>query len=194
MHHLIHVPGLAIWRHSHDLVLALVHLKAEKGRKGAIEQADRVGEPHLRRQSDLVTLPDSPGCRRPLADPIDGQDRRLLEGGAEERAGGVGEVMLNEQDLPFGDPQLLPDQRLDPELLMEPGDHRLTEDLVGLRARLQDAHYQPLELQKRLLIEHGVLDLRGGDAGLCQAEIDSPVWKAVVVLAPGEPLLFGCRH
>ena len=44
-----------------------------------------------------VAAPERQRCRRPFADAIHGQDRRLLEWRGEKRRGGMALVMLGEQ-------------------------------------------------------------------------------------------------
>ena len=103
---------LAVRRHAHDLVLAVVHLEAEEGGEGRVEQAERVREARLLEQLDAVlsapspqvALPTPSVAGGPLADAVDGQDRRLLERRAEEGAGGVRQVVLDEQDPSCGTP------------------------------------------------------------------------------------------
>ena len=52
---LVDVARLAVRRHAHHLVLALVDLEAEEGGEGAVEQAERVREADLR--SSVISVP-----------------------------------------------------------------------------------------------------------------------------------------
>jgi len=77
--HLVDIAGDAERRHPHHLVLPVVHLESEERREGAVEQAEGVRKPDLLRQPDLGAAPDAEAGGGPLADTVDGQDRRLVE-------------------------------------------------------------------------------------------------------------------
>jgi hypothetical protein len=53
-----------------------------------------VGEVRLMSELDSVTASDPVARSGPFADTVDGEDRRLLEGGGEERACRVGLMVL----------------------------------------------------------------------------------------------------
>ncbi len=65
--------------HPHELVLAFVDLKAAVRREGRVEETERVREPHLLDDLDLVAAPNRHRRRRPLAGPVDSEDRGLFE-------------------------------------------------------------------------------------------------------------------
>ena len=81
----------------------------------------------------------------------------------------------------------------DPELVDHPGNHRLAEDLVGLRIGLQRRHQDAVELAERLLEEDNVVQIVARDAGLLQAELDGLLGKIEVVLLAGKALFFRRR-
>ena len=97
---LVDVPGLAVRRHAHDLVLALVHLEAEERGEAPIQQPERMREAHLLRELDgrcPIPSPIAVVVHSPTPSIV--RIGRLVEWRAEERAGRVREVMLDEQDL-----------------------------------------------------------------------------------------------
>jgi sarcosine oxidase subunit alpha len=130
---LVHVLGLAVGMHAHQLVLALVDLEAAVGRESRVEQAQGVGEAQLLDDLDLVAAPDPQGRGGPLTGTIHGEDGRFLEGRGEETGRGVGDVVVAEEQFRGGDAQALQDRGLDPELVGDPALHGLAED--GARAR-----------------------------------------------------------
>ena len=116
---------------------------------------------------------------------------RLVEGRAEERAGRVRQVMLAEQDAVRRHAEARLQQVLDPQLVAEPGDHRLAEDFVRPGEHLHARQEQALELHERLLEEDDVVEVVGRDAGRLQAEVDRALRELEVVLLAAEALLFG---
>ncbi len=94
----LRVHRLAVGGESHELVLAGVDLEAAVVGERGVEQAERVREPQLGVEADPVAAPDALRRGRPLPDAVEGEDRRLLERRGEERARGVGLVVLGEQE------------------------------------------------------------------------------------------------
>ena len=95
----LHVLRLAVRRESHQLVFAGVHLEAgEVGERG-IQQSERVREPQLAEDVELVAAADADRRGGPFADAVDRQHRRLLERRRIERRRRVRLVMFAEQDL-----------------------------------------------------------------------------------------------
>ena len=60
------------------------------------KQAERVRKRDVIDQPDAIALADAESRRGPLADAVQGQDRRLVERAREKRAGGVALVMIGE--------------------------------------------------------------------------------------------------
>ena len=79
----------------------------------------------------------------------------------------------------------------DPQLVEHPGDHRLAENLPGLRIGLQHGRQIAVELAERLLVEDHVVDVGALDASAFQAELDGLVREVEVVLDAREALFFG---
>ena len=98
--------------------------------KGAVEKAERVGEPNLLEQPDVGRTADPNAGGRPLAHAVHGQHGRLLEWRTEERARRMREVVLAEEYLGGRDTELTLKQMANPEFVAEPGDHRYAEDAV----------------------------------------------------------------
>ena len=82
----------------HELVLTVVRLEPAPPCRQRVEEAERVGVPLLGQEADPVvhTVPDGGGG--PLADSVDGEDRRRPEGGRQECCAGVAEVVLAVDD------------------------------------------------------------------------------------------------
>ena len=82
----LRVLRLAVGREPHDLVLAGVDLEADVIGEGRVEQAERVresGSPSA--SSSSLPRPIASRRRRPLADAVHGQHRRLLERARDRR-------------------------------------------------------------------------------------------------------------
>src|SRR5262245_9904964 len=78
--HRIHKRGFAIRREPHNLVLITIMRKAQILCKGLIENAERVWKVYPPIDGDVVTLPDTPGCAREIAEAIDRNGNRFLKG------------------------------------------------------------------------------------------------------------------
>ena len=96
----VDVLRLSVRRQPHQLVLAGVDLEAGEAGEGGVQEPQRVREADLVRQLDTAAATDSVGGRRPLPDPVQRENRRLLEGRRKERARRVRLVVLGEDDLP----------------------------------------------------------------------------------------------
>jgi len=189
--------GIAVRGQPHELVLPGIDPEAQIVGEGGVEQPDGMGEAHLLEEGDVVVPAVADGGGGPFPDAVDGQDRRFGKGRGEEGAGGVGQVVIREEELDtfrgaVADPlQLVADQFLEEHLLLDPhgngGEKGLQtpggEGVVGLQ--------KPLEFQQRLVVEdHGVQILHA-DPGPLQAEGRRMGREGWVVLLPGEALLLG---
>jgi hypothetical protein len=153
-----------------------------------------VREDHLLEQPQLLPLADADRGGGPLADPVQGQDRGLVERRRVVGARRVRLVVLGEEDLlgRSGAATLhgVLDLGRDPELLAQPERHRhhVRAQAAGdhRQVGLQDA----VELEQRLVVEdHPVQRLAGRDAALREAVAHRVEREARVVLLAGEPLL-----
>ena len=119
--------------------------------------------------------------RHPLADAVHRQDRRFVEGRAQEGAGGVRQVMFGEQNAFLGYADFRLQRAGNPELVQHPGDHRFAEHLPRFRVGLQDGGQDAVQFAERLLEEHDVVEIFPVDAGGIQAVLDGIFGKVVVV-------------
>src|SRR5208337_4081996 len=78
--HFVHIARLAIRRHPHDLVFALVDLETQERGKRAVEQSYGMGKKHLLAYFDLAAPPYSPSAGYPFTDTVDGENRRFVKG------------------------------------------------------------------------------------------------------------------
>ena len=148
------VARLAVRREAHQLVLARVDAEPREVGERGIEEAERVRKADLVRQLDAVAASRAVGRRGPLADAVHRQDRRLLERRREERAGGVGFVMLREDDrLAVAPAQPTRDLARQAELLARPGGSEPDELPEPARRVGEVGFQQAVELQERLLVE-----------------------------------------
>ena len=81
---------VAIWRQTHDLVLALINLKAEIACDGAVEEPERMREVNLLKSVDLRPMTVAVRRRRPIADSICSKNGRFFETGKVIRTGRMG--------------------------------------------------------------------------------------------------------
>ena len=56
------IDGLAIRCQAHQLVFAVVHLKAAVGGEGRVQQAQRMRKREVMRQADAISLARRPSC------------------------------------------------------------------------------------------------------------------------------------
>src|SRR5262245_52810185 len=145
------------------------------------------------RESQLVSQLDSMAaadahCRRgPFADPVDGQNGGVAVRRGEERAGGMGFVVLRE-DVPgfvsvVESPIQFPN---DVQLLSKPEGQCLAEAEESTRRIGKIRLQQPLELGQWLLIERDVRQLVRLDSSLVKAVGDRTSREALVVLDTSE--------
>lgn len=192
----IDVARLAVRGHAHHFVFAVVDTEAEIGGERRIEQADRMGEALFFKQCDRVATAGrvavpcaGRGAERrrcPFADAVNRQHGGLAERAGEKRAGGVAHVVIAEQDLIRIDMQVILNDALDPELFLQPVDHRIAPYVGGRGKCIQRGEQNALKFDQRLFVEDDMLQIVGGDPCLAQAEIDGLLRKAVVVFLARE--------
>src|SRR5438552_18252032 len=85
----------AVGRQAHDLVFVTVIGKAEILGQGLVEDAERVREMHPALDADLRPATDPPGGAGKVAQTIDRNDNRLVEGRDVECRGQMREMMLD---------------------------------------------------------------------------------------------------
>ncbi len=189
--------GVAVGGEAHELVFPRVDPETEVVGESRVEQSHGMGKCHFLEDGDLPVLPVADGGGGPFADAVDGQDCRLPEGGGVKGAGGVGQVVVREEqfrDFPLSVPQFLhflADEALEEDLFLDPdGDGREEglqapggEDVVGLQ--------EALELEKGLVVEDDGLQVLEADGSLLQAVAGGVGGKARIVLLPREALLLG---
>ena len=166
-------PRVAIGGQAHQLVFAAVDPEAAIIGHGRVEQAERVREAELMRQVDRGPSSDAKAGGGPLADAVDGQDGGLLERRRVEGAGGVGLVVLGEEEpLPVGSPEGFRHRPREEQLFSDPERQRLDErrepgGRVG-QIRLEE----PFKLEQGLVVEADPVQVGGGEASLGQATGD----------------------
>ncbi len=189
----IHVLRLAVGRQAHDLVLARVDLEAGVVGEGGVEQPEGIRPMELLVQLDIVASAHAERGRGPLAHPVHGEDRRLLERGGEEGARRVGLVVLGEQDLALV-VEGVADLLIHVELVLDPQRPRLQERAEpgghDAQVGLEDA----LELEKRLVVEANVCQIGRLDVRLPQTIAGRVHGERRVTLLAGEALLLRGGH
>jgi hypothetical protein len=154
-----------------------------------------VREVQLVRQLDLATPADAEAGRGPLPHSVQRQDRRLFERRGVKGAGRVRFVVLGKDDalgvLPV---QAVADQPRQVELLAQPQRHGLVEGTETGRREAEISLEQPLELEKRLVVEADEVQSGRVDPRLGQAVVDGVLRKRVVVLYAREALFLGRGH
>ncbi len=185
-------PRLSVGREPHQLVLAAVHLEPAEVGERRVEEADRVGEAQLEEHVERRALPVADRGRRPLADAVHRQDRRLLVRRREERRRRVRLVVLGEEDL-SAVRELFANPVLHPELLAHPERHRLQEGAEAAWREVEVRLEEALELQERLVVEGDGVERGGLDAPLLQAPESGLAREAGVVLLPREALFLRGR-
>src|SRR5262244_3890640 len=191
---LIYIIWRSERRHAHHLVLAFIDLKTEEGGERAVEEAERMREPDFTQHLDVGAPANPDAGSRPFADAVDGEDRRVFEGRAEESTGGVRKVMLAEQDAVPGNPKACLQKALDPKLIAQTGDHRFAEYTPRAGEHLQAGQQEAFELQKRFFEKRHIVEILGADAYRSQTEIDGVLREVVIVFLSSETFFFGRRY
>ncbi len=148
----------------------------------------------LLEELDPVAAAARDARRRPLADAVEGEDRRLLEGRGEEGAGRVGLVVLGEDVAALvvaAEAAVELARRV--ELLLQPERQPHQEQLEAARRVGEVGLEQAVELQERLVVEGDVVEVTRRDAGFVEAVAHRVRGKVVVVLLAGEALLLRGR-
>ena len=187
--HFVNVTRLAIGRHAHYFVFALVDLKAEECGERAVEQAEGMREIHLLAQFDVVAFADAPGPGHPFAHAVHREDCGLVKWRAQIRAGCVRHVVLGIKDAVARDFQVRRDLGADPQFVDHPRNHGLAEDFVGEGIGLQHRHQDAVEFAEGLLVEDGVIHVLALDPATLQAEPDGVGGIAEVMLDAAEAFL-----
>ena len=182
--HFVDISGAPEGGHAHHLIFALIDLKPEKGRKGAIEQPQGVRKANLLVHLDVGSLADPKTGSGPFADAIDGEDRGLLKRGTEKRTRRMGEVVLAKEQLRVWDPEAFLDVMFDPQLVTQPRDHRLPEHAIGARKRLHIGQQEPFEFDEGLLEKDHIIQICRLDPASPQAEVNGMLRELVVVFLP----------
>ena len=160
---------LAVRRHAHDLVLAVVDLEAEPGGEGRVEQAERVREARLPGTARCCSLPVPSQVALPtpsvaeVHSPTPSTVRTADSSYGEQKnaLAACDRWCSTNSTRSCGTVKLAADHVLDPELLVQPGDHRLAEDGQRVRPGRTGRRQQPLELRQRLLVEDDVVEILG---------------------------------
>ena len=186
---------LAVRREPHQLVFAAVDREpAVVGERG-IQQPQRVRKVQLLGQRDAIAAAHPEARRRPLADAVNRQDRRLVERRREERAGRMRLVVLGKDEAPLiAAAERLAHLPREMQLPLDPQRQRLPERSEPAGRVGEIGLEQPLELEQRLVVEGDVIELVGADSAALEAERDRLRREAVVVLPPGETLFLRGGH
>src|SRR5262245_59709779 len=149
---------------------------------------------------ELLATADCGRGRAPFADPVHREHCRLLIGRGIEGARRMAHVVLGEEKLVLPVEvrrkflQLAADDVLLKQLLAQPERDGQCERLIAARRKPNIGLQEPLELEKRLLVEHYVIDLIELAAFLLEAIRDRMSRKARILLLAGEALLLCCGH
>ena len=145
----------------------------------------------------MVAAAEADRRGRPLADPVHGEDDRLLEQRREESGRGVTLVVLREQELALPievgieGAQLVAQELLLEQLLLQPERDRHAKGTEAPGGECKIGFEQPFELEERLVVERDMIDVGEADAGLGQAIGDGVMRETGIVLLAGEALLLG---
>ena len=188
--------GLAVGREAHHLVFARVDLEPGVVGEGRVQQPERMREVNFLCDRERIAGSRRKRRRRPFADAVHRQDRRVLVGRGKKRRRRVTDVMLGEQDFSRLDlhaveyvGQRVADQRFLKQLVLDPHRHRRRETLEAPRRKGEIGLENALEFRKRLVIENKEVDVLGREAPLGETEPDRVYGKARVGLEAGEAFL-----
>jgi hypothetical protein len=187
---------LSIWRKPHQFVFTRIHPKSGVVSECRIEQAERVGKVQFLVNPEIVAGSDRKRRRRPFANPVHHQNGGVLKRRRIERRRGMGKMVLSEQNARWieigryfcelaGEPFFLK------QLFAQPDRDRHLKGPQSPRGERDIGLQQPLELQKRLVIENDGVEIGKTAARLFQAIFDRGERKARIVLFPAEPFFLG---
>ena len=149
---------------------------------------------------EVVAAAEADRHRRPLPDPVHGQDGGFLERRGEKRRGGVTLVMLGEEELAVPVAvarkllQLVVQQPLLEQLFAQPQRDRHPERAKAVRRECEVGFQQAFELEKRLVVEHDVIDGLQRNSRRLQAIGEGMVRETGIMLLAREALLLRRRH
>ena len=184
----------AVRSQPHQFVFTAVYFKTAVIGKRRVEEAERMGKCDVVDESDPVSLADPERGRAPLADPVERDDRRFVEGAREERTGGMGLVVIGKDQARIGRrPERAPDRTPHVQLVPEPQGHGQAEAPKAGRGIGQIRLQEPFELGQGLIIEGYVIELVGAEPPLAQAISNRLRREARIMLDPGKPFLLSGR-
>src|SRR5882672_10639796 len=150
-------------------------------------------EPLLVKHPDLASFADRDGGGGPFADPINRDDRSLLEGGRIESARRMGEMVLGEKYLarpPVSQLREHPLQLIaDPGLFSKPHRHAHEEGAQTAWCHLRIGGENACEFGQRLVVEDQHVEFAGFDFPFLEAISDGIPRNAGIVLLARESLL-----
>ncbi len=138
----------------------------------------------------VLACPEAGGD--PLPHAVHSEKRRLLVRGREESRGGVGLVMLRENDFALV-AEFLFDQFLHPDFLFDPDRYGLEERLDPGWSVSQVGMQKAVKFQEGLLIESHVIEVLNRHAAIAQTVRDGAFGETGIVLFAGEPFFLGRR-
>ncbi len=178
-------------RESHHLPLVGIRLEAEKLRDGAVEQTERVREPHLRQALDVRPPPHGEQRRMPLGAPVQHRDGGLVVRTQKERIADVCVVVIDE-----GDRRAAASRAGDGDLFGGGGAEQAHEARRNLHEVLcppapgrDEPVGRGLEVDPRVPSDGDLVDVAELQARLLEAALDRQHREAATLLLAIEPLL-----
>ena len=161
----VDVLRLAVGGQAHQLVLARIDLESAVIGEGRVEHAGRVRKVELVREIDAVAAAGAVAGGGPLAHAVDGKNGGFFERRGKEGAGRVRLVVLGEDESLFITVvQSATHFAREIEFFLEPDRHGRHERPKANGRKGQVGFQQPLEFQKRLVVEADVIELLGPSA------------------------------
>ena len=139
---------------------------------------------------DPVAPAEAVAGRRPFADAVDCQKRRLRKRGRKKRRGRVRFVVFRENNFAIA-AEFLPDQLLHPDPFPNP-ERDGHEKTFQAERRIREITVQnAVELEERLFVERHEVEVADFEAAFTQTVSDCILRKTGVVLLAREPFLLG---